>query len=61
MIITAAKVRRGDASDRGPTPLGSRLSRIDGPAKIRGAAAYALEHHPANMAYAVIVQSTIAP
>jgi len=60
MTITAAKIRRGDAADGGATVLGSRLSRIDGPAKIRGAANYSLEHHPANMAYAVIVQSTIA-
>src|SRR4051794_8724818 len=60
MTITLAKARRGDASDGGATALGSGLSRIDGPAKIKGAATYALEHHPANMAYAVIVQSTIA-
>ena len=53
-----AKIKRGDASDSG-TPLGSRVSRIDGPAKIKGQARYGLEHHPANMAYAVIVQSTI--
>ncbi|WP_119269259.1 xanthine dehydrogenase family protein molybdopterin-binding subunit [Taklimakanibacter deserti] len=55
---TPAKPKRGDASDSG-APLGSRLSRIDGPAKIKGAARYALEHHPANMTHAVIVQSTI--
>jgi xanthine dehydrogenase YagR molybdenum-binding subunit len=60
MIDVAVKTKRGDASDGGATALGSRLSRIDGPAKIKGAARYALEHHPANMAYAVIVQSTIA-
>jgi xanthine dehydrogenase YagR molybdenum-binding subunit len=55
------KAKRGDASDSGAAMvLGSRLSRIDGPAKITGAARYALEHRPANMAHAVIVQSTIA-
>jgi xanthine dehydrogenase YagR molybdenum-binding subunit len=59
MTNAPVKMRRGDASDSG-APLGSRLSRIDGPAKITGAARYALENHPANMAYAVIVQSTIA-
>jgi xanthine dehydrogenase YagR molybdenum-binding subunit len=58
MSTIAVKAKRGDASDSG-APLGSRLSRIDGPAKIKGAARYALEHHPANLAYAVIVQSTI--
>ena len=41
---TRAKPKRGDASDSG-APLGSRLSRIDGPAKITGAARYALEQH----------------
>ncbi|MGE0238322.1 MAG: xanthine dehydrogenase family protein molybdopterin-binding subunit [Parvibaculaceae bacterium] len=56
---TPAKTKRGDASDGGAASLGSRLSRIDGPAKMIGAARYALEHHPANLAYAVIVQSTI--
>ena len=60
MTISTVKAKRGDASDGGATALGSRLSRIDGPIKIKGAARYALEHHPANMAYAVIVQSTIA-
>ncbi len=58
MTPVAAKMKRGDASDGG-APLGGRLSRIDGPAKITGAAHYALEHHRANMAYAVIVQSTM--
>ena len=52
------KAKRGDASDSG-APLGNRHSRVDGPAKITGSARYALEHHPANMAHAVIVQSTI--
>jgi xanthine dehydrogenase YagR molybdenum-binding subunit len=56
--ILPAKIKRGDASDGG-TSLGSRLSRIDGPAKITGAARYALEHHPEGLCHAVIVQSTI--
>jgi xanthine dehydrogenase YagR molybdenum-binding subunit len=57
-VAARPKPKRGDASDGG-SALGSRLSRIDGPAKVRGAARYALEHHPADLAYAVIVQSTI--
>ena len=39
--------------------LGARLPRMDGPAKIQGAAVYALEHRPGNLAHAVMVQSTI--
>jgi xanthine dehydrogenase YagR molybdenum-binding subunit len=62
MTVTETLAKRGDASDgvgaRGT--LGARLSRVDGIAKIRGAAPYALEHHPANLAHAVLVQSTIA-
>jgi xanthine dehydrogenase YagR molybdenum-binding subunit len=59
-IKAPAKAKRGDASDGGASSLGSRLSRIDGPAKIKGAARYALEYRPANMAHAVLVQSTIS-
>ncbi len=58
-IQAPVKMRRGDASDGGASSLGDRLSRIDGPAKIRGAARYALEYRPANVVHAVIVQSTI--
>ncbi|WP_342643829.1 xanthine dehydrogenase family protein molybdopterin-binding subunit [Rhodoligotrophos ferricapiens] len=50
----------GDASDSAASALGARLTRFDGPAKIRGAATYALEHRPQNMAHAVLVESTIA-
>ncbi len=56
--------KHGDASDGAATaltgPLGARLSRIDGLAKISGAARYALEHHPENLVHAVTIQSTIA-
>lgn len=58
MTTMTVKAKRGDASDGG-TPLGGRLSRIDGPAKITGAARYALEYRPAGLCHAVIVQSTI--
>ncbi|QIG50534.1 xanthine dehydrogenase family protein molybdopterin-binding subunit [Nordella sp. HKS 07] len=57
MTTVTMKAKRGDASDGGA--LGSRLSRIDGPAKVTGAARYALEHRPAGLCHAVIVQSTI--
>jgi xanthine dehydrogenase YagR molybdenum-binding subunit len=55
------KFKRGDASDGSAAgSLGTRLSRIDGFAKIRGAARYALENRPENLAHAVTIQSTIA-
>jgi len=57
-VLTEGRVKRGDAGDG--APLGARVSRIDGMAKIRGAATYALEHRPAEMAHAVLVGSTIA-
>jgi xanthine dehydrogenase YagR molybdenum-binding subunit len=57
-IPAEPRTKRGDAGDG--TTLGARISRIDGLAKIRGAATYALEHRPANLAHAVLVGSTIA-
>ncbi len=57
-----AKAKRGDASD-GAAPamsLGARVTRLDGPAKIRGAAVYGLEHRPERLVHCVLVQSTIA-
>jgi xanthine dehydrogenase YagR molybdenum-binding subunit len=59
MSTPAARTKHGDASDRSG-PLGARLSRIDGLAKISGAARYALEHHPENLVHAVTIGSTIA-
>jgi xanthine dehydrogenase YagR molybdenum-binding subunit len=56
--LTESRSKRGDAGDG--AALGARISRIDGMAKIRGAATYALEHRPANLAHAVLVGSTIA-
>ena len=58
MSPVQAERRYGDASDS--AGLGARVTRFDGPAKIRGAAAYALEHRPPNTAHAVLVPSTIS-
>ncbi len=62
MTVRETRSKHGDASDGAGagTALGARLSRFDGPAKIRGAALYALEYRPENLVHAVIVQSTIA-
>jgi xanthine dehydrogenase YagR molybdenum-binding subunit len=60
MTAIETRTKRGDASDGGGSTLGARLSRVDGIAKIRGAAPYALEYRPANLAHAVLAQSTIA-
>ena len=59
MNVIAPPAKHADASD-GAAALGGRLSRLDGPAKIRGAAPYAADYHPDGMVYAVTVQSTIA-
>jgi xanthine dehydrogenase YagR molybdenum-binding subunit len=62
MSLVEARSKHGDASDGAAagTALGARISRLDGPAKIRGAATYALEHRLANLAHGVAVQSTVA-
>jgi xanthine dehydrogenase YagR molybdenum-binding subunit len=62
MTVRETRSKHGDASDGAGagTALGARLSRFDGPDKIRGAALYALEYRPENLVHAVIVQSTIA-
>jgi xanthine dehydrogenase YagR molybdenum-binding subunit len=39
--------------------VGRPLDRVDGPAKTSGSARYAAEFSPSNVAYAVMVQSTI--
>lgn len=53
--------KHGDASDTpAGSALGARITRIDGPAKIRGAARYPLEFKPENMAHAVLVGATVA-
>ena len=59
MTIVDPRRKRGDASD-GSAILGSRVVRIDGPLKITGGAAYALDRHIAGLVYAVLVDSTIA-
>ncbi|TGQ64142.1 xanthine dehydrogenase family protein molybdopterin-binding subunit [Mesorhizobium sp. M00.F.Ca.ET.186.01.1.1] len=58
--MTVHITRHGDASDGGTDAVGGRLSRVDGPAKITGAARYAVEQHLQGLAYAVLVESTIA-
>lgn len=64
MSAAEATRRYGDSSDSSSTAsgsvIGASVTRFDGPAKIRGAATYALEHRPANVAHAVLVASTIA-
>ena len=42
------------------TTIGLPLSRVKGPAKVTGRATYAAEFHPAGLAYAAIVESTIS-
>jgi len=58
--MTVHNMRHGDASDGGADAVGGRLSRVDGPAKITGAAKYAVEQQLEGLAYAVLIESTIA-
>jgi hypothetical protein len=61
MTTRDTRSKHGDAADGSSAMiLGTRLSRRDGPAKVTGAADYAVEHSPDNLAHAVTVQSTIA-
>lgn len=41
------------------SPIGRPLDRVDGHAKLTGAAAYAAEFHPEGLCYAAIVESTV--
>jgi xanthine dehydrogenase YagR molybdenum-binding subunit len=52
----------GSPSPAGGTPggIGAPLSRLDGPAKVTGAARYAADASPPAVAHAVLVGSTIA-
>ena len=52
--MTVHNIRHGDASD------GAFAEAVDGPAKISGAAKYAVEQQLEGLAYAVLVESTIA-
>lgn len=56
MTIVETRRKQGDASDGA---LGARLSRMDGPAKITGGAAYAVEQRLQGLVHAVMIQSTI--
>ena len=60
MNLAQPPSKRGDASDGAvPSgPLGRSMVRADGPLKITGKAAYALEHPVENLLHCVIVQST---
>lgn len=40
--------------------LGSPIDRVDGPAKVTGAARYAADDNPPGLAYATLIRSTIA-
>src|SRR5947209_2048417 len=42
------------------TQFGEPLTRVDGKAKVTGAAKFSAEFAPANLAYGVLIQSTIA-
>ncbi|MDB5966501.1 MAG: aldehyde oxidase [Polaromonas sp.] len=44
----------------GPVAKGDPVSRVDGRAKVTGAARYAAEHLTADMAFGVVVNSTVA-
>lgn len=57
MTVHQFRSKHGDASDGG---LGGRLARIDGDAKIRGAATYALEHPVDDVCHVVLVGSAVA-
>ncbi|AVA23455.1 MULTISPECIES: xanthine dehydrogenase family protein molybdopterin-binding subunit [unclassified Rhizobium] len=55
--MTIMETRKHSAADGA---LGGRLSRLDGTAKIKGEADYAVEHDLEGLTHAVMVQSTIA-
>ncbi|CAN7486240.1 xanthine dehydrogenase family protein molybdopterin-binding subunit [Mesorhizobium amorphae] len=59
MTIHDLRTRHGDASDGSADQVGGRLSRVDGPAKITGAAKYAVEQQLDGLAHAVLVESTV--
>jgi xanthine dehydrogenase YagR molybdenum-binding subunit len=59
--MTVHEIRHGDASDGARLEaVGGRLSRVDGPAKITGAAKYAFEQQLEGLVHAVMVEATIA-
>src|SRR3981081_3154100 len=41
------------------SPIGAPTPRVDGPAKVTGAARYAAEFAPEGLVHAVLVQSTV--
>lgn len=53
--------KHGSADDGLPEGvLGGRLARIDGPAKVTGAAAFSLEHRPEGLVYMALVRAPVA-
>ncbi|MEM6160971.1 xanthine dehydrogenase family protein molybdopterin-binding subunit [Erwinia sp. P6884] len=57
--MSTTETRPGTQADKGYQALGSRRDRADGRLKIQGLAPYAVEKSLENLAYAVVVQSTI--
>ncbi|AVS64220.1 aldehyde oxidase, partial [Paracidovorax avenae] len=55
----AGQQPRADAGT-GPVKLGMPVSRVDGRLKVTGQARYTAEHHAQDMAYGVVVNSSIA-
>ena len=41
------------------SPIGTPLPRVDGPAKVTGAARYAADFNQPRMAHAVVVSATV--
>ncbi|RYZ10856.1 MAG: xanthine dehydrogenase family protein molybdopterin-binding subunit [Comamonadaceae bacterium] len=58
-LIAALRAPVADVGT-GPVAIGMPVSRIDGRAKVTGAARYAAEYPAADLAYGVVVNSTIA-
>ena len=42
------------------SPIGQAVSRVDGRLKVTGAAVYAADNHPDNLAYGYLLTSTVA-
>jgi xanthine dehydrogenase YagR molybdenum-binding subunit len=59
--LKEATAQRSDQASKSMTTyIGTATSRVDGPAKVTGAAKYAAEFNAPDLAYAAIVTSTIA-
>ena len=58
--MTAHDMKHAASDSARLEAVGGRLSRVDGPAKITGAAHYAVEQQLEGLAHAMMVGSTIA-